>query len=1604
MSSEKIIKNSAFSQNPAYKTFVEAFLAALPAPDRAALVPAQAVAMLDELWAHARKRQAGTTLVASSVVAGAQKGWLHEKTRFFIISDDRPFIIDSITAEFARQSLTIETLYHPVLAVKRDGKGMLEHAAVRDKNAAPLESWLIMDVQGALPAAHCQMIERDLARVMDDVMLATRDWRAMAAQLQDVINELEHMPAATIKAAGAVFNEYKDFLKYLRDNNFTLLGYRAYYFETQKDKTKSSIVSGRSLGLLADERQPVFINTAAAPLPDDLQALRRESPILNVYKVNRRSTVHRRVPLDAITIKMIDSKGKVIGEHLFIGLFTSVTYSRSAADVPLLRYKVRTVIEQARYASDSHDYRGLVHILEKYPRDELFQMSVEQIQAYATRILLLQDRPRVALFVRVDPFRRYISCLVYVPRDRYETNLRLTLQRTLEKDLGGVCENFYTTLDDSPLARVMYVIRTDQRQKQNYDIEALQEKLINISRTWPERLRTAIMAQEHGDEKRAIELCMIYDTAFPLAYQDHFSPDDAVEDINKMEEAFAQNRIALQVYHSHKQHDDELTLKLYHPLRAAILSDVLPILENMGFQVLAEFPFEVLPYEGHRCVWVHKFTIRRNSHGPLDLKAIKPLLEDAVMASWYGQAENDPLNGLVISAGLTWREIVILRAYTKYMQQARVPYTPAYIMKALTDYPTIAAALVGFFHANHDPHLPEAQRNAKKWSDVIMASFEHVSSLDQDRILRLIKTLMDATLRTNAYQTQQDGTSKAVLSIKLDSQKISILPDPKPMVEIFVYSPRMEGIHLRGGRIARGGIRWSDRLEDFRTEILGLMQAQMVKNAVIVPVGAKGGFVLKKPPLDGGRDALQKEGIACYQMLVRGLLDVTDNLDGQKILPPKDVVRRDGDDPYLVVAADKGTATFSDIANALSAEYGFWLGDAFASGGSAGYDHKHMAITARGAWECIKRHFRELGHDIQTQNFTVVGVGDMAGDVFGNGMLLSKATQLIGAFNHMHIFCDPTPDPKTTWAERKRLFDEVKGWGDYNTKLLSKGGRIFLRTEKSLKLTPEIQKLFGLVSDEVTPAELIKAILAAPCDLLYFGGIGTYIKGSQQTHADAGDRANDALRLDAHEVRARVIGEGANLGITRKARVELSQAGIKLNADFIDNSGGVDCSDHEVNIKILLQSLTEGKNPTLTIKDRNILLKAMTDEVAELVLRDNYQQSQAISMAEIDAAAQLPAHARLIDYMERTGAIKRAVEGLPSQADIELRLREHRGLTRPELGTLISLSKMMVYKAILDSHLPDDILAESWLVSYFPTPIQKKYSAAIRSHRLRREIIATQMTASIVNRLGPSFMMIMSEKTGASFPEIATVCFVVREAFQLRPLWHAMEDLDGKVDATVQLKAMKQIVQLIEYVTHWFLKRGADQFEGRSLQKVSQLFHEGISTLYPQLEDLLPKARRARTKAIAAEALAAGFPPPLAQKLAYLGVMRSIPDIIRISGGALPVLPMYAQLFYHLGEDLHIDWLRSQARMLSGASQWQADAIEGVINQLYATQASLTRDISTQSGKKSDALERLHHWEAAHKQDLSQFEAMLSEMQRVPQLDLAMLTLAEQRLRQLGSV
>ena len=1520
------------------------------------------------------------------------------KTVIDIVSDDLAFLVDSVAADINKNNFLIGILIHPNIFTAYDSKGAMKDISAKSENGYTRQAHIHVQINETLSEQAVQDLEDGLYTVLDDVFHANKDWQPMLHKLASAADELNsactHRPAAEIQ-------EHCAFLEYLHNNNFTLLGYREYQFIESKGDLKSKTVKNSSLGLLHDDVSPAYVREAEEGLPRNLQELRRNLPPVSISKTNRLATVHRRVPMDCVAVKVYSDKGDVVGEKLFLGLFTSVTYSRSVSDVPYLREKVEETMKLSGYISGTHDAKALRHILEKYPRDELFQIEKEELLKICQNTIRLQERQRIALFLRKDPFGRYISCLVYIPRDRFGTKLRKTIAKILEEETNGTLSNFYTTLDDSVFARIMFIINVSQKSPPKIVTKRIEKRLRDAGQTWAERLSQAL-SETYENQQIITDMNARYAEAFPVSYTMNYQAKQCVFDIEKIETLLKEKRIVLDLYRPNDIDLKKIRLKIFHKGSPVTLSDVMPILENMGLRVIAELPFDVKPAGCDESIWIHDFLLETPEiEDFVSINNVKENFEKAFVKIWDGDVENDGLNRLVLSAGANWHETTILRAYVRYIRQLRISFSRSYIEKALTTNPKISRLLIDMFKAFHDPAHGDNSANLVAGCAVaIDHELEKVTSSDYDRILRSVMTLIEVTLRTNYYQRHEDGSAKAYLSLKFDSDQIPFMPRPKPFREVFVYSPRVEAIHLRGDEIARGGLRWSDRHEDYRTEVLGLMKAQMVKNSVIVPMGSKGGFVVKTPT--NSRDEFMEEGINCYKTFIRGLLDITDNRSGKKVIPPKNVVRRDGDDPYLVVAADKGTATFSDIANGLSQEYNFWLDDAFASGGSAGYDHKKMGITARGAWESVKYHFRLFNHDIQTQPFDVTGVGDMGGDVFGNGMLLSEQIRLVGAFNHLHIFCDPEPDIAKSFKERKRLFELVGGWDQYDEKTLSKGGRIYKRSDKMLTLTPEIKKRFDLSKDKVTPTELIIAILKARTDLLWFGGIGTYIKSADETNADAGDKANDALRVNADDVRAKVLGEGANLALTQLGRVELGQRGIAVNTDFLDNSGGVDSSDHEVNIKILLSDVMSQKEHNMDIKARNKLLEKMTDEVAEHVLRHNYQQAQAISLMEMQAHETLQAHEAFIQHMERTQGLSRKIEGLPDQEEIEKRVRLGKGLTRPELCILLAYAKINLTKDLLASSIPDNPEMHDWAKDYFPDILGKKFDKEIKRHRLKRELIATMMASSLVNRMGPTFLQACMEKTGATVEEIMQAYLVVRDAFDLRRIWDDIEALDGSVPAQVQLKAMREMASLSEYGITWFLTRLGRDIE---LDVDTREFSEGIQELSSYLNDVVTQSQKDAIRQRQDASMQNSIPEKLAYQISLMPILSSACDIIRIASEQGTDLKNTARTYFELGERFNLDWLRNKARFLPHEDHWQSEAANGLMDQLYGSQAGMTmrilRDVNGKGKKAPKGKSMVDVWVESHGSHLKQLDSLFVDLKRSGTVDLTMLTVAEQRLRSL---
>lgn len=1583
----KQVKNGNFHL---YKALVETVTAQISEEDEHHFDENIYTSMMQSHWELTEGRSLGETHI--KIHAPKVKGSQRRKTVIDIVSDDVAFLVDSVAATVNQHKYLIELLVHPLVHTLCDDKGRLQDI-VEDSDGHDhihRQSHIHIHVHENLSDEAAEALKADLLSTINDVRVANGDWKMMLVRLKESSAALE---VAKTERPQEVVSEYCAFLDYLHHNNFTLLGYAEYAIDAEGGAKK---VEG--LGLLKNGSYTSKIDEVYEGFPLNLQKIKGKLPPVTIAKTKSITTVHRRVPMDVIAVKLYGEDGAVIGEKVFLGLFTSVTYSRSVKDIPYLRLKVQTVIEMSDFEPGTHDNKALRHILEKYPRDELFQTETKALFMICSNILRLQERQRIALFTRKDVFRNYISCMVYVPRERFGTSLRKKIVRLLEKELGGTCGSFFTSMDDSLFARGLFRIDVDPSKPLRFNHSAIEEKLQDLGKSWAEKISYAL-EESHYSESELTTLTLKYGDAFPVNYMNAHSAKKALFDIQKIETALEDGRLQLDLYRPDTLDDHQMRLKIYNPGFPIVLSDVMPILDNMGLRAISELPYEIKPLGAQDPIWIHDFLLERPSDRPtVVLNKVKDYFEEAFSRIWYDAMESDKLNRLVLSAEMSWRDIVILRSYVKYMRQARVAHSQNYIQETLTKNADITKDLVALFKARLDPDRGSKWEAAStKYRESIQKKLQAVESLNQDRVIRTLKAIILATLRTNFYQKTAEGDCKDYVSLKFDSKAIAVLPNPKPFREIFVYSTQVEGIHLRGDKIARGGLRWSDRHEDFRTEVLGLMKAQMVKNSVIVPMGSKGGFVVKTPT--ASRDEFRAAGVECYKTFIRGLLDITDNLDGDKILPPPRTVRHDEDDPYLVVAADKGTATFSDIANGLSQDYGFWLDDAFASGGSAGYDHKKMGITARGAWESVKLHFRQLDHNIQTSEFDVIGVGDMGGDVFGNGMLLSKHIRLVGAFNHLHIFCDPDPDAATAFKERKRLFTKVCGWDEYNTKLLSKGGRIYARADKALKLTPEIQERFGLKDKEVPPEVLIKAMLLAKADLLWFGGIGTYIKASEETNADVGDKANDMLRVDAKQLKARVIGEGANLGVTQLGRIEFSKYGGKINTDFIDNSGGVDSSDHEVNIKILLSAVMKAPGSAMDLAARNTLLEGMTKDIESHVLRHNYQQAQAVSLAEVQAQENLQLHDEFIQDMEREQGLDRKIESLPNADEIQKRLTDKHGLTRPELSVLISYAKISLTKALMKSSIPDDPSMQVWLYDYFPERLRETYRDEINKHKLRREIIAMAIANSLINRLGPTFIQATMKKTGMGCDAIVKAYISTREIFGMRALWNEIEALDNKVPSFVQIRAMVDIAKLSEFAITWLLTRQRDDLD---VAHNIDAFRSSVQKIKDDLQKLLSDNLKIMHKEKTGAYMVEGLPAKLSRDIAALPILQSALDITHIANETDAKMEQVAQVYFALGQRFQIDWLHARAAERELADTWDREATESIIDKLYRCQAGLTaqilKDCSAYKCKKG---EELTAWVDGHADLLQQVDPLFKKLRRAGAMDLAMLMVAEQRLRHL---
>lgn len=1528
-----------------------------------------------------------------------EQGWERQYTVIELLNDDMPFLVDSLSEEIARQGLKIIYMTHPVLTVKRDAKGRLKTMEARqvplpaNKTAESLIHFQVSYVGTEKKRARLKKILQDVLKAVRCSVDAWPELTERTKGIAQYVTSLKTMlPKKTPPKAAQAFladvEEIEQFFTWLKDNNFVFLG----YIEHHVVKGKMVPVPETALGQCTLENMWLPSFTEAKIPPEQILKT------VHITKSSEKSKVHRSAHMDIISLQKLDKKGQVTGICYIAGMFTSIVYYQSARRIPLLHRKIALIQQRSGFSLSGHSGKALAAILEDFPRDELFQASVDELFEMAMGVVTLTTTPRVRLFLRKDESERFVSCLVFLPRDRLSTVLRKKIEAILEEALKGVVSNHYTQVAESHLARLQIIIKTTPGTIPAYNLQLLEDKVEREARIWTDDLLEELERRFGG--KEGPETYEQYKEAFSLSYTTRFSVEDAYYDILKIRQVVETGHSMFDVYQSVQEaNPDVMHIKIYSPHTQLALSKVMPILENMGIDVIDEHTYQVTPtlLEKQESIWIHRFRFLVQTATRPKLKEIKRNFEDAIVKVWDGHLQNDNLNKLIVYAHLEWRAVALLRVYIKYLQQIRFPYTQNYIQEALTAHPRTVRALVELFYVRFDPAF-SANRESKTKQIVqnIEKVLGQISNLAEDRIIRAFMETILATWRTNFFQKDAEGHAKSYISFKINSRAISFMPKPRPYAEIFVHSPRVSGIHLRGGKVARGGLRWSDRREDFRTEVLGLMKAQMSKNAVIIPVGSKGGFVVKQMPKEGGREAMMQEGIECYKIFLRGLLDITDNLAGGKVVPPKEVVRYDGDDPYLVVAADKGTATFSDIANSVSAEYNFWLGDAFASGGSAGYDHKKMAITARGAWISVWRHFREMGIDTQKDTFTVVGIGDMAGDVFGNGLLRSSTMKLVAAFNHMHIFLDPDPDPAKSYAERQRLFDLPRStWADYDPKLISKGGGVFERSAKSITLSVRMQEVLGTNREVLTPDELIQVILLAPVDLLWNGGIGTYVKSRIESNESVGDKANDLFRVNGEDLRVKVIGEGGNLGFTQLGRIEYAEKGGRINTDAIDNSAGVDCSDHEVNIKIALDNAVRSKQ--VSHKERNKLLGEMTEEVAALVLRDNELQTQFLSLTQALGSLLLEGHGRAIESLEREGMLDRKIEFLPEKEEIARRQSQGKGLTRPEISVLMAYSKLALQDELLKTKLPDDPYYIRDLERYFPKKLQIRLAKDIHKHPLRREIVSTVITNSLINRVGIEIYFLLKESSGMEASDIARVYTIVRDIYGLEEIWAQIESAHTLVSYMTQIELFLEMRKLIERVMFWMLRHSNHTHD---ITKMVDHFGGGIKTLYSSLPTVLSVRARERYEERLAYYISKHVPETLAKTIAGMHAMVAGGNIVEVSRQTKLKVPDVAKVYYTIGERLQLDWLREQLDKINTSSYWQKASIKTLTDDVFNQQKRLTSEAITYMGKVTQ--QNLAQWEATHEKQIKRYQYFIDDMKTSEATDFAMVLVAIGKIKEIG--
>lgn len=1539
------------------------------------------------LWKFSEQRDAKSCKLRVFNPTLEEHGWPATHTIIQIIIDDMPFLLDSITSNLLEDGNDLHMLVHPIITRRRDSSGRITDD---QKGINVTESIMHIEITAMTDPKQIADLEARLNKILAFIRATIDDWKVMLGKMDDVGKNLATVPESA--ADPEQTREAIKFLEWLKDDNFTVLGYRE-YFHNKKDQ---KVNRGEGFGILRDPDVYVLKGPGGlVPSSPEIEYFMEQPQVMLITKANVKSMVHRVVHMDYIGFKKYDKKGTVVSEIRLVGLFTAQSYNQPAETVPFLDRKVRHVVKASGFSVNSHDGRALMHILETLPRDELFQIEEELLLETAMGILHLKVMPRCKAFVRKDRFERYVSTLVFVPRDMYDSTLRGKVERILCDAFNGEISSHYAQLSNERIARWHFIIRTKPGNVPNPDAASINKRLAEVAQRWNDHLKEAL--NDRWGEEVGTTLYRKYHKSFSSSYREHFDPRFTVTDIDNLERLPESSNIQFNFYHLAEDVDHAVRLKIYTSRKTIALSDCLPMLENLGLRVIEEHSFSVATEEAGEAVThsIHAFYMEDPTKNSFDLSVMKARMEDTLREVWVERIDNDGFNRLALHGGLDYRQVLILRIYSKYLRQLGLAYSEAYMQDTLTQHWEIARDLVALFEINfclkRHKELDRA-KEARQIEKNIRKQLETVDSLDQDRMLRSYLNVISSSLRTNFYQMKQDGANKPYVAIKIKSRHVKEAPKPRPYAEIFVYSPRVEGVHLRFGPVARGGLRWSDRREDYRTEVLGLVKAQQVKNTVIVPVGAKGGFVPKKIPVGGNREDILAEGIACYKVFISGLLDITDNLIDNVVIPPKDIIRRDGNDPYLVVAADKGTAAFSDIANGLAQDYGFWLGDAFASGGSNGYDHKKMGITAKGAWVSVQRHFREKDINVQTDSITIAGVGDMSGDVFGNGLLCSEAVKLVAAFDHRDIFIDPDPDPGKSFKERQRMFDLPRSsWQDYNARLISRGGGVFSRKSKAIALSPEMKTLlnFEETRETATPNELMKAILKSRTDLLWFGGIGTYIKSSRENNGQVGDRANDAIRINGNDLNCAAIAEGGNLACTQRGRIEYCLKGGLINTDAVDNSAGVDCSDNEVNIKILLNALVQdGK---LTPKQRDALLVEMTDEVSKIVLRDNYLQTQAISLARSSSVRELDSFVRFMNDLEKTANLDRELEFLPTDEELADRAEGELGLTRPEIAVLVAYSKMGLYDELMKSDILNDPYLDKYLIRAFPTQLQKKYAPEICSHQLKRDIIAKEICNEIVNR---GSIQAIKEETGALAAEVARAFFLAAEVFELTSLYEKVEELDYIVPATIQILMLMDLEAFAHRQTIWFLNNTDAR---RPIQDVIDQFKPGVQNLFsnaPATQDQCDDSLKLKVAMYCEQHVG----EELAIHIANLELKVAACDIVMVADELKTDVTDVAQAYFMLGDKIGFDWLRAEAELVESSDHWDRLAINSVVADLLDQQKNLTRSaLSNPDG--GDSIVAAQNWLQKVDGSIKRIQNLIHDFQTTGRINVTKLGFAARQIR-----